>query len=1245
MIWIRRLAWAIAALLALWALAWLAVPPIVRAQLEQQLGAKLGRTVSVGDVAFSPWALRLTVSDLAVAAAPGAAASAPQLAIGRLQIDVDAQSLLRLAPVVEGLQIDAPRVRVARIGEGRYDIDDVLERLASGSSAQGSAEPPRFALRNFALRDGAIEFDDQPAGRVHRVQELMLTLPFASSLPSQAGMHVEPRLAFTLSGARFDSAAQALPFAASRDGRLELKVAALDLAPYLGYLPESLPVKLLRGRVDADLALAFAAPQGGTTSAALRGSLALADFVLAERSGAPLLEAARLSVALHDVQPLARQVALGAVRIEGLQGHVSRDGQGRLNLQRLAGGPAAASAAPAASAPAAPAAAPAWQASIQELQIAGARLLWNDAAVQPASAWVLDGIEASAQQLRWPAADAMPFALQATLRPQADAAATLGVLSVQGQANGAAASARFELSSLSIAAVAPYANAAQRVRVAGTGRAQGALEWAAAADSAPMRLNLLLDEVAIDALELDEPDAGRAAVRGDTLAARRVQLERVALDLARTAVTIGRVRLQQPELRLERGADGAWNVMRLAGPTPLDESARPLVRAAAEASWQLRLDDLALEGGRLSIVDALPAPGHAGAPVRLGVDALSLGLRDLRLNGGRLVSTPQLRLGARVVDRTPGRGREQPGQLDWRGRFGLEPLLLAGRLRAERLPVDALQAYAPHPLGLRLERAEAGFEGDIALRQDAAAQGVAVDVGGNLLLSDWRLVSLDRSGKGRFAAADRELLSWQALAVEGLGLTLRPGALPRLAVRDARLSDFFARLVLTEEGELNLRDVPPPRPGAAAAGPDAAASAVPAAAASTPRTTAPLAGARLPVELDFGGMRLVNGKIDFSDRFIKPNYSAALTDLNGAVGAFHSGRGESASLSLSGRVAGTGLLEIEGRLKPNAVPRELDVRAKATDLELAPLSAYSGKYAGYAIERGKLSVEVRYKVEPDGRLDASHQLVLNQLTFGERVESPSATKLPVRLAVALLKDANGVIDINLPVSGTLEDPQFSLGPLIWKVIVNLIAKAATAPFALLAGGGGPDLSTVGFVPGTADFAGGAPAVIDKVAKALSDRPALKMTVVGEADIDAEGEDFRQAMLEARLRQELRREQLRASGSAPAAEAPSALTGEQRARLVKAVYRDTDLPDKPRNLIGLKADIPPDEMEALLLQHTHASPEAMRALALQRGLAVRDALLAKGLPGERLFVGDPKVRASGSPDPAWTPQVRLTLDTR
>jgi Domain of Unknown Function (DUF748) len=309
------------------------------------------------------------------------------------------------------------------------------------------------------------------------------------------------------------------------------------------------------------------------------------------------------------------------------------------------------------------------------------------------------------------------------------------------------------------------------------------------------------------------------------------------------------------------------------------------------------------------------------------------------------------------------------------------------------------------------------------------------------------------------------------------------------------------------------------------------------------------------------------------------------------------------------------------------------------------------KYAGHGIERGKMSVDVSYKVEPDGQLTASNNIVLNQLTFGDKVEGAPAS-LPVRLAVALLADRNGVIDINLPISGSLNDPQFSLGPVIFKVIVNLIVKAITSPFSLLAsafGGGGDELSSVAFAPGSAVLAADAKVGLDKVAKALTDRPTLKMTVVGTASLEAEREGYKRERLKALLVAEKRRAGVVAGQTLSAV---VTVTDAEAPLLLKEVYRRADIP-KPRNLVGMAKDIPPAEMEALLLASIPANDDVMRELALQRGVVVRDYLASRQLPLERLFLGAARAVPAGAPTPAptgsaaeakWSPRAELNLAT-
>ncbi|MGD9833754.1 MAG: DUF748 domain-containing protein, partial [Piscinibacter sp.] len=1053
-----------------------------------------------------------------------------------------------------------------------------------------------------------------------------------SSLPSHLDVTVEPRLAFRLDGASFDSGAQAVPFAERRRGELRLAFAGLDLARYAPYLPASLPVRLHQGVLGADLALHFELPDGADPVVRLDGRATLDKLSVAEAGGAPLLDWATLSVGLRDVQPLRRRVSLGEVKLEGARLQLARAADGRLNLQRLGGG--APAAATPASAPAPQSAAAAWQIEVDSLAIDGARVAWNDAAVGPAAALQLDALRLSGEKLAWPAREPVPLALQATLRTSAAEAGEAGRLTVEARASDREASGTLALDELALEALEPYVAQALQPRLLGRASARGSFTWSA--DPQAPKTSLVLDSVTLDAPRLVS-GSGRAA--REEVALKQLAMADARIDLVARQVELGRVTLAQPQVAAVRDGQGRWNLASLARENAGSGTAAT-VSSGTTPDWSLRLKELQLDGGRVRLVDSFAAGRAAEAPLRLDASALRLRVQDFAWPAARGTPAARLQFGGRLAAVAPaGAPAAVAGSVDFNGRFAPEPLLAAGRLRIDRWPVHAFEPYFAAMLPVALLRAEAIWQGDVDVRQSAA--GWSVDASGDARLADVRVHTRADTGSG----AGDELLSWQSFSLDGLRFAMAPQSTPQLEVREAALNDFFARLVVTEQGRLNLSSVAADEAAASApAEAPASAPVAPAAPASAPP------GTTLPIVIAVGGVKLNNGRIDFSDRFVRPNYSADLTELNGALGAFRSGTPEMATLELRGRAAGTALLDIRGALNPTADPLALDIQAKATDLELAPLSPYAGKYAGYAIERGKLSMEVAYKIAPDGKLEARNQVVLNQLTFGDKVESPDATKLPVLLAVALLKDRNGVIDINLPISGSINDPQFSVFGIVLKVIGNLLVKALTAPFALLAGGGGEDLSVVEFRPGTATLAEAGRSTLDKVAKALADREALKMTVTGSADAQAEAEALRQAALEARLLAERRRELLREGATPAQADALTALDAPTRERVLRAVYRASDLPDRPRNALRMLRDIPPAEMEALLKRHIAAGPDAMRELALQRGLVVRDALIAKGLPGERLFLAAPKLRAAGDAKgeeeaaAARSPSALLTLST-
>ncbi len=1087
----------------------------------------------------------------------------------------------------------------------------------------------------------------------------------------------------------------------------------------------------------------------------------------------------RLSVGLADVQPLKKMVLLDKLVVDGPVLNLSRDATGQVWLpipqgDKVKAGGAAATAS--ASTPAAAVSATGrtssggasasaasntasdnnpWRIGIRELALTQGRVALQDASVSPAAQWQLDDLSLKGRALNWPlAAPAGALELTAALhaagaapRSRADAEPPNALLKATAQAGASGVIVDWRADRLSLVWAAPYLRPVTPLQVRGQLALQGQIKTEASGALGPLTVK------EIQTSQLEVLDA-----TGPVISLADASLDKLDINLTSRALQLGRLTVKQPQVRLARDAKGAWNwaswtapsvpapapaprsglaapagrpVLRLSDPADLAGPlgpAEPAVAAAPVAPqepWRARLAELVVEGGQVQLLD--PST-HVldDEPVRpIGVQDLNLRLASLDWDGTQLRGTMPARLS--LIARRPDakiRNVRDPARLQWDGQLSLAPLRLAGKVQAEHLPLHWADPYLDPSIGIHLQRAEGSFKGDLSLALPAA--GPQVQATGDLQLSELRLRQT-RLQDGRRRSAE-DLLSWQALRLAGFKLQLAPAQVPDIAIRLASLDEFYARLIINEQGRLNLRDLRQTSQGqavaavavsAAASAPvstviaragalpatdaaqtDRAGSGGAAGSAATTASAANVASAAVtttpppapavagpPLRLSINGTELTGGRVDFTDRFIKPNYTAQISDLTGTLGRFSAGASDMAPLQLKGRVAGTGELNVSGQINPGSLPLTLDITASATDIELAPLSPYAGKYAGYAIDRGKLSSRVHYRIDPSGQLVADNKIVLNQLSFGERIDSPVATQLPVRLAVALLKDSNGVIDVDLPVSGSINDPEFSVGGVIGKLIVNLLAKALTSPFSLLSGGRGADVSQLGFDPGTAVLPEATDQALDKVAKVLTEKPGLQLSITGWVDPAAERRAAQAARLEEALlnerRRELRRQQLRepavpvsapvsaaaatatsrpvsASAASPSGAAsspagappPITLDDSQRQRLLKVVYDNAKLPNKPRNLLGLAKDLPPADMRELLLDSYAVSDEQMRELALQRSVAVRDALIAKGVPNARMFLSSPKLHqgsgseaGEGGKAPAWTPKVELSLSTQ
>ncbi len=1208
--WARRVLVAVAALLALWAIAWLAGPSLIRSQLQKHASLALGRSVTVEQVAFQPWSLTLRLQGLQIGGAAGDAAGStpPLLAVDEVLVDAELQSLLRLAPVIDAVHVRRPQVNLTHLGEGRYDIDDLLERFQP--KPDDTPSNARFAVFNIRLSDGVILLQDSPKALAHEVNGIQLDVPFLSNLPSKREVVTTPRLAFRLHDTSFDTQASTTPFAEDRHTEARLSIQALDFEPYLPYWPATWPVRPTSGNLNADLAVRFEWQTAPKVS--LQGDLALNNLAVLQTparqntSATPLLAWRGLAVQVKDFRPLEQHLALGPVTLDHPTLHLGRDSTGATNLEQVLqrwrgpNPPSHTDTPP----PSQPTAQP-WALTLERFALQQGTLHWHDQTTRPAATLAAEALDLTVSNFAWPEGPA------ATVQGQLQLAGAK--LELQGQAGGSTADLRWQLNALALTPLRPYWAHLLRAELNGELNGTGGLTWARPSDGSS-QLRAEADEISLQGWSIGQSRRPDAA--GKALTVRGLEA-----DLQAQKVTIDDITAQQPQLTLQRAANGPWMFEQWLAPTEAAAAqATPRSNPAANRPWDVTLKKVVLDGGTVRLRDQA---------VNAAVDATQW---RIQLEQLRPLDPVQRAMPLQVSGHAAVPGQEA-GRLQYRGTLRLPAangtgLETRGQLQLDRLPLHAGEPYLARFLNFDLLRADASYRGQLLV--GLASTGPQLQLRGDAAIDDLRATTRD---------PEEALLDWRSLNLRGVDVDLKDGQLQRLKVAETVLSDYFARVIISEQGRINLQ-------GLVRSGDVSATTAT---AAPSTQATPPSASAAQP-DIEFGPIALVNGRVRFSDRFIQPNYTANLSELTGSLAAFSNRRTSDAApalaaLSLRGRVEGSATLDISGQLNPLAQPLALDLRGQVRELELPPLTPYSSKYAGYGIERGKLSVDVTYRIEPDGQLQASNQIVLNQLRFGDRIEGSDAPNLPVKLAVALLADRNGVIDINLPISGSLNDPQFRLGPIIVRLVVNLIGKAITAPFALIASAfaGADDLQHLPFAPGVAGLDAAAREKLNQVARALIDRPALQLTVVGHSDLATEQEAWRREALNQRVMAEKRRQAVR---EGQAADALIQVSPKEYPALLKEVYRRTDI-TKPRNLVGLAKDISVPDMEKLLLAAIAVGEPQMRELAVARAVAVKDYLIQQQVPAERLFLGGDSPTGGNRPesDQPTSPSAELRLSAR
>ncbi|MBI5656797.1 MAG: DUF748 domain-containing protein [Geobacter sp.] len=1082
-------------------------------------------------------------------------------------------SIFRQALVVSSVTVRAPYLHLERTAPNRYNFSELL---AGKEPPKKDAKPFLFSINNIEIAHGSLDFMDRavatPTG--HTIRNLELAVPFVSNVPYLADRYVAPKVSALVNGTPLAASGKLKPLSSAIEASLHLSLQGIDLPYYLAYLPKEIPLRVASGRLTTSLDLAYRVSAANKPDLTLKGDLALDKLSVTEKQGAPLFNLGRGAIRINEAALFARSFDLARLTIVDPEIFLDRSANGQWNLQRLAPEqPAARSASPKKEEsaekglPASKGQTVKPRINLAALQITGGRFHFADQRPTASFRTDLEGIDLNVRGFSTDAGRRATWT--AALRSnRGESLSGSGDLAMEPLS----VTARVTLEKIMLAPAYPYLAAYLASPVSGTVDASATLAYSPAE-------NLTLSDLTLTGHALAARFGDRDGINLTTLTVSGANL-----DLAKRTAGVERVEIAGGSCRVSRMPDGTISAARIAVPAKPNAAAPP---PSSAQPFSYRIAKVAGSGLTLGFRDLTRSD-----PPDFTLSRVAFALSEI--TGPRTAAMPF------SLQAVYGKN----GSIKSAGTIAPQPFKLKGEMDIRRIPLRDFEAYLPDDLNLFV--ADGSLDSRMAISLAKGSNGLTGTFAGNLGIRSFYCLD---------TVENEDLLKWESLQLDEVSGAISPFT---LSIRQVALSNPYARMVINKDGSLNLQNLKGTKeaPAAAPTGATPAAAQAAPASATVPTPAAP-APAQRKIKVDT--ITVQDGTLSFDDRHLPTTFATTFYNLGGRVTGISSDDRQQADVDLRGNLENHSPLRITGTLNPLWSEPFVDLKVSFTDIELSPFTPYSGTYLGYTVDKGKLFLDLKYRIEKK-TLNSENRLFFDQFTLGERVESEKATSLPVRLALALLKDRKGEIHLDLPVTGRTDDPKFSVWGVVLQMLKNLLVKAATSPFSLLASafGGGDDFSVVTFPPGSPRLATTEQEKLAKLAKALEDRPALKLEISGYVDRERDSEGYRQEQLLRKLKTEKFLALSKARKNQPGQTPDTVeILPEEQSALLKDVYAKEKFP-KPRTALGFVKSLPDAEMRKLILTNTPVGDAQLQALAREREEAVRSFLLQQKLPAARLF---------------------------
>nr|WP_321400332.1 DUF748 domain-containing protein [uncultured Desulfobacter sp.] len=1194
----------LAGLVAPWAAKRIAVKSLTQA---------LGRQTRIESITFNPFTLEARVKQFTI---ESKIKGEDLASIQEVYLNLSTASLFHLAPVISDIQVTVPKFSLHLNKDNTLNISDLMgsdtqtPEPGSEPDAEGAKALFEFKASHVKIMDAALVFTDHIRSVTHSVAQLNFDLPFVSTMEKDLATPVNAALNCLVDDTPVAIHLTGVPFDATQKMSFSVNTQPLDLNYFTPYvdLPEPYKIKS-PGNLAVTVSGEYEIPDGKTVedqTLSVSLNALLKNLDLDNVAGGDLFACPQLTLAASSKNVFDKNFSVDDVLLDQCSLFVERNAQGRINLIPKGQGATAAvppkapaqmpdastSGAQAQTVPAPESKKPAkpvielslpFTVKITRANVKNMHIRFSDKMVSPEVVKNVSSLDFVLTDAEVGSKAAGKFDLH-VLTGDGEQIKTAGNFHVQNDlaANGAVSLTGFNLNNFR-GYLAPYLGDNVTLE-----NVAADLNFNVALSQAGLGVEVSDGQVTLDKFGLTEQGKTEPVAQFDQLA-----LYQISCNLLKQEAEVGLVNLHKAQVEVNRDEKGRMDLL-VAIEQALKTKETSGAKAPAEPEQSRKQDE-----------QHLPASAWIATIHKTVLDQCQAQFVDLSKK--EPVNVVMKDIGVTVENISTKKGEtstfkasmtnKNKGAINLDGSFDIAGPGATVNIDLNRIDVNTAEPYFTDFLKISIAKGYLNTKGTVVVTPGKKKRDLpTITYTGQVSLNDFL---------SKNKVDDTDFFRCKSLYATGMDISVNP---MKVVVKKIALTDFYQRAILNKNAQLNYKEIMVEQPESKTAANDRPKS-----------TEVPGKGVSEIPDIRIDAITLQGGHINFSDYFTQPNFTANMTEIAGSLTGLSSRGDTHAQLVLNGVHGGYAPLDITGEVDPLKDKAYIDLTISFKNIELPKFNVYSKKFLGYEIEKGKLILDLHYNIDDD-KLNSSNRVVFDQLTLGKKVDSKDATALPLEFAISLLKNPNGEIDLDLPITGDLSDPKFHFGNVVGTVLRNFILGIVTAPFKFLGNlvglAGGQDLGFVAFEPGESLLDQAQKDKLDKLITVLGKKPNLKLEINSQYNKFKDAQQLRYRAYETMIISMDRK--LPDDGTVTLAD----LDEEKRTRLIEKAYDKAQFP-KPRDESGSEKELTVDEKQTLLVTSMPLEGEVLGDLGRERGNEIARYLTETGkIDKRRVFVTEP-----------------------